>query len=137
MVVLNGLWTKWHWRAIERFYQNSNVLSEINEWQSSGGCLEEFTNKQKVIFLLFTPELDYLAIYATAGNLAKNYKVYVVCIMQEQPSRGVLRKRSSGNMHQIYRRTTVPKCDFNKVALLSCKFAVFFQNTFSVSKEHF
>ena len=63
-----------------------------------------------------------------------NYRVYVVCIMQMQPSRGVLRKRSSGNMHQIYRRTPVPNCDFNKVALLSCKFAVYFQNTFS--KKH-
>ena len=38
------------------------VLSEINEWQSSGSCLEEFTKEQKVIFLSFTRELDYLAI---------------------------------------------------------------------------
>ena len=30
---------------------------------------------------------------------------------------GVLRKRSSENMQQIYRRTPMPKCDFNKVAL--------------------
>ena len=67
---------------------------------------------------------------ATAGYLAKNYKVYVVCIMQKEPPRSVLRKRSSGNMHQIYRRTPVPKCKFNKVALLSCTFAVYFQNTF-------
>ena len=37
-------------------------------------------------------------------------------------------------MHQIYRRTPMPKCDFNKVALLSYKFAAYFQNTFS--KEH-
>ena len=51
--------------------------------------------------------------------------------MQKQPFRGVLRKRSSGNMLQIYRRTPVLKCDFNKVALLSCKFAAYFQNTFS------
>ena len=34
-------------------------------------------------------------------------------------------------MHQFYSRTPVPKCDFNKVALLSCKFAAYFQNTFS------
>ena len=34
---------------------------------------------------------------------------------QKQPSRGVLSKRSSENMQQIYRRTTMPKCDFNKV----------------------
>ena len=54
--------------------------------------------------------------------------------MQKQSFRGVLRKRSSGNMHQIYRRTPVLKCDFNKVALLSSKFAAYFQKTFS--KEH-
>ena len=35
---------------------------------------------------------------------------------QKQPSRGVLRKRRSKNMLQIYRRTPMPKCDFNKVA---------------------
>ena len=36
---------------------------------------------------------------------------------QKQPSRGVLRKSCSENMPQIYRRTPMPKCDFNKVAL--------------------
>ena len=36
---------------------------------------------------------------------------------QKQPSRGVLRKRCSENMQQIYMRTPMPKCDFNKVAL--------------------
>ena len=45
-------------------------------------------------------------------------------------------------MQQIYRRTPMPKCDFNKVALqvywnhtlawvLSSKFATYFQSTFS------
>ena len=33
----------------------------------------------------------------------------------KQPSRGVLRKRCSENMQQIYRRTPMPTCDFNKV----------------------
>ena len=36
---------------------------------------------------------------------------------KKQPSIGVLRKRRPENMHQIYRRTTMPKCDFNEVAL--------------------
>ena len=62
MVVLNGSWTKSHCRTIERFYKSSNVLSQINEWQSSDSCLEEFAKEQKVIFLLFTPKLDYLTI---------------------------------------------------------------------------
>ena len=53
--------------------------------------------------------------------------------VQKQPSRGILRKRCSQNMQQIYRRAPMPKCYFNKVALqlywnhtsawvFSCKF---------------
>ena len=33
---------------------------------------------------------------------------------QKQPTRGVLRKRCSENMHEIYRRTPMPSCNFNK-----------------------
>ena len=36
---------------------------------------------------------------------------------QKQPSIGVIKKRCSENMQQIYRRTPTLKCDFNKVAL--------------------
>ena len=36
---------------------------------------------------------------------------------QKQPPRGVPRKRCSENMQQVYKRTSMPKCDFNKVAL--------------------
>ena len=35
-------------------------------------------------------------------------------IIQKQPSRGLLEERCSKNMQQIYRRTPMPKCDFNK-----------------------
>ena len=41
--------------------------------------------------------------------------------IQKQPPRGVPRKSYSENMQQIYRRTPMPKCNFNKVALL-CNF---------------
>ena len=41
---------------------------------------------------------------------AKNLK------RQKQLSRGVLGKRCFENMQQIYRRTPMLKCDFNKVA---------------------
>ena len=37
--------------------------------------------------------------------------------LQKQPSRGVPRKWYSENMQQIYRRTPMPKCNFNKVVL--------------------
>ena len=36
--------------------------------------------------------------------------------LPKQPSRGVLKKRCSENMQQIYRGALMPKCDFNKVA---------------------
>ena len=36
--------------------------------------------------------------------------------VKKQPPRGVPGKRCSENMQQIYRRTPMPKCDFNKVA---------------------
>ena len=36
--------------------------------------------------------------------------------LQKQPSRGVLKKRCSEKMQQIYSRTPMPKCDFNKVS---------------------
>ena len=34
---------------------------------------------------------------------------------QKQLPRGVLRKKCSENMQQIYRSTPMPKCDFNEV----------------------
>ena len=40
---------------------------------------------------------------------------YIAWNKQKQPSIGVLVKRCSKNMQQIYRRTPMPKCDFNKV----------------------
>ena len=41
-----------------------------------------------------------------------------IYILQKQPFRGVLRKRCSENMQPIYRRSPMPKWDFNKVVLL-------------------
>ena len=60
------------------------------------------------------------------------------CVCSE---RQILIKRYSENMLEIYRRTPMPKCEFNKVAeklywyhtsawVSSCKFAAYFQNTF-------
>ena len=55
---------------------------------------------------------------------------------QKQPSIGVLRKRCSENMQQVYRRTPMPKCDFKvenhtSAWVFSYKFLAYFQNTFS------
>ena len=74
--------------------------------------------------------------YIIYKQLAFRYNI------QKQPPTGVLRKRCSEKMQQIYRRTPMPKCNFNKVAkqlywnltlawVFSCKFAAYFQNNFS------
>ena len=42
----------------------------------------------------------------------------IMCI-QKESSRGVLRKRCSENIQQTYRRTSMSKCNFNKVVLHS------------------
>ena len=68
----------------------------------------------------------------------------VICesYLQKQPFRCVLKRRCSENMQEIYRRTPMPKCNFNEVALqlhwnctstwvFSCKFDGCFQSTFS------
>ena len=63
-------------------------------------------------------------------------------ILQKQPSRGVLTKRYSKNIQQIYEGTPMPKCNFNKVAkqlywshtsvwVISRIFAAYFQCIFS------
>ena len=73
-------------------------------------------------------------------------KIFISYAFQKQPPRSVPRKRSSGNMQQIYRRTPMPNCDFNKVAeqsscratfwnrtsawVFSCKFADIFRTPF-------
>ena len=53
---------------------------------------------------------------------------------QKQPFRDFLKKRHSGNMQQIYRRTLMPRCDFNKdftsALVFTYRLAAYFQNTF-------
>ena len=60
---------------------------------------------------------------------------------QKEPLGGVLWKKCSENIQQIYRRIPMPKCDFNKIPnqlfwnhtfpwMFSCKFAAYFRNTF-------
>ena len=47
----------------------------------------------------------------------------------KQPFRGVLRKRCSENRQQIFRRTPMPECDFNEVALQLCTSFISYKNS--------
>ena len=62
-------------------------------------------HKQKIISILTHA---YVVVYVIPHSSD--------CNLQKQPYRGDLRKWCSENMQQIYRKTPVPKCDFNKVA---------------------
>ena len=54
-----------------------------------------------------------------AGNTDMKYckMHFFYIVIQNQPPRGVLSKRFSENMQQIYRRTLMPKSNFNKVGM--------------------
>ena len=54
--------------------------------------------------------------YKTVADIQRVLEICKMRNLQKQPPRGVLEKRCSENMQQIYRRTPMPKCDFNKVA---------------------
>ena len=51
----------------------------------------------------------------------------------EAPFRGILRKRCSENMQEIYRRTPMLKCNFNKLSLCYGCSPVYFLHIFRTS----
>ena len=74
------------------------------------------------------------------GYLFTDKILILLNISQKQSSRGVLRKRCSENMQQIYRRTPMSKCEFNKLhfgmgVLLYIKFAacIFSEHIFLIT----
>ena len=112
--------------------------------------LKYTTNGRKnILHNLFWKTFQEKSPHTGASKLTYNangrflyQKICAKKVLPNNRSRGVLRKRCSENMQQIYRRIAMSKCDFNKVALqlywnhtsawvFSCKFAAHFQNTFS------
>ena len=72
----------------------------------------------KVIWLALNIALNCLNIIEWMTYVA-DAVVVKVNPLQKQPCRGDLSKRSLERMQQIYRRTLMPKCDFNKVKISS------------------
>ena len=52
-----------------------------------------------------------------SNDFSYNLPSKLICIIQKQPPRGILKKMCSENTQQIYMKTPMLKCDFNKVAL--------------------
>ena len=55
--------------------------------------------------------------------IVKNF-CFFESYIQKQPPRVVLSKRCSEKMQQIYKRTPMPKCEFNKTTLLIPHFGI-------------
>ena len=92
-------------RVVSVYFWNLKEEREgKREWRKSIGLvLYVYPWKEKYISLVYLKSI-------------KNEKSWRVAVYrQKQPSRDVLGKRSSENFHQIFRRTPMPKCDFNKV----------------------
>ena len=126
---------------------NSITLERVLEWKLLGVTLDEHLQLDKHISKLLT------YCYSSRSVLKKSerYTPWPVwkqpteslvfsrqdyCNnLQKQSFRGVLEKKYPENMQQIYRRTLMPMCNFNKVAFRTsawvfyCKFAAYFQNT--------
>ena len=96
----------------------------------------------KFHLLIYCPQYIYLVIHIYLGYSWRVIILLTLVTIQNQPSRGFLRKRCTENMQEIYRRTPIPKCDFNKVTkqlywnhtstrVYSCKFGAYFLSTIS------
>ena len=64
-----------------------------------------------------TKVLKILILKSNSNSKSKSYSESKSNYLQKQSSTGVLKRGCSKNMQQIYRRTPLPKCDLNKVAL--------------------
>ena len=77
-----------------------------------------FTLDEKEDHIMFTIN-ELIAVFDTCGAVRISLFL-IISPFQKQPPGGVLSKRCSENMQQIYRRTPMPKCGFNKVAKQLC-----------------
>ena len=83
-------------------------------------CLH-LVNQRIISFIIWRRcNINYLCAsggsFLHSRNIGNNFlNSYDSSYRQKQPSRGVLKKRCFENMQQIYMRTPMPKCDFNKV----------------------
>ena len=107
------------------------------KYSSLGGCFKKF-KKNTLVKCNQHRKPQWLNVFALNHFMSGNSE------LQKQPPRGVPRKKCSENIQQIYRKTPMLKCNFNKALELywnhtsawvfSCKFPAYFQCTFS--SEH-
>ena len=117
------------------------LWSGCSRKNESLSCLKQHFSTEIRLGLIQSPFSQWhWKLQAQVHYIFCNYYL-ILSYFQKQPFRGFLRKRCSENMQQNYRRSPMPKCDFNNVAFqlywnrnsawMFCKFAAYFQNTFS------
>ena len=87
-------------------------LQNQESWQKPNETGSRNKTVTRLGFLLTVTSLKAIISHILVIGHTFNFQWY----LQKQPSRGVLRKRCSENMQQIYRSTPMPNRDFNKVA---------------------
>ena len=91
------------------------------------------------IFLWCIIEDNDKSLPGVRGAKSYFHNTFFIMTLQKHLSRSVLRKTYSENVKQIYKRTPMPRCDFNKFQfywnctltwVFSSKLTAYFQNTF-------
>ena len=100
---------KWRAYIFNNSFPRSSLCNVI--LTPSGWIKANFLHQRHKILSMNSERKDTLTFYfVIIKALLSSSRV------QEQPSRDVFNKRCSENMQQIYRKTPMPKCGFNKVA---------------------
>ena len=132
--------TNW-WNGLIFLHGDKNYL--VGMGKNGRDLLDRGTIKSGVSHRSFNESRRLTEWFLNANNdwiifgLAPIYSV-----SSEESLQRYFRNKCSENMQQIYKRTSMTRCDFKKVAkqfywnrtsawVFSCKFAVYFQNKFS------
>ena len=101
--------------SLKKFPENIEKFAEKYTWyiffNEATSCRSaNLTKKETLAQLLFWEFEKSKTFLFNDRNI-----IPVISNEQKQLTRGVLRKRHPENIYQIYRRTLMPECDFNKV----------------------
>ena len=117
-----------HYFEILTIEENIKSLQRKSTWKLTREDLPESLPVKVVMYNKAKNHIDQSKIVISCYRRTKSKRsiLYQGCKLwnseisknlQKQPRRGVPRKRCSENKQKIYRRTLMPKCDFNDVAL--------------------
>ena len=101
--VIHKSFNLWYLKKLSQTIWQSN--SSTFPWATVESSKSFFPSDINILVLKIS--LDHCSATKTSNNKGGD---------QKQPSKGILKKRCSGNMKQIYRRTPMPKSNFNRIA---------------------